>query len=134
MICSDLRKSPVGCWLCWPIIILVAGCAVTDRPVGLAELESYDIALRIRAIKWAGENKITAAVPLLVDRLAEQDRSVRFFAINALQRITGTNHGFDYKAGTDSRNRAIQRWRRVISKSSRPSDSDGGEPQGSNVP
>ncbi len=115
---SKSGKSSVGLWLYWPILISIASCATPERTVGLAELEDSDPAVRIRAIKWVGDNKISAAVPLLVDRLAEQDKSVRFFAIKALRDITGKDHGYDYRADDASRARAVARWRQAIGKQS----------------
>ena len=109
-------KSSVGLWLYWPILISIAGCVAPERTVGLAELEDPNPAVRVRAIKWAGANNISAAVPLLVDRLVEQDKSVRFFAIKALRDITGKDHGYDYRADDASRARAVARWRKAIDK------------------
>jgi hypothetical protein len=93
---------------------LIMGCTTPAPKIGLNDLVNPDPAVRIQAIKWAGENKVEQAVPLLVDRLQEQDDSVRFFAIAALRRITGTDHGFDYKADAGSRAQAVQRWREAI--------------------
>ena len=87
------------------------------RTMRLAELEHPEVAVRIRAIKWAGENRVSEAVPLLVDRLSEQDPSVRFFAIGSLRRITGTDHGYDYKANATRRSAAVARWREAIGQS-----------------
>ncbi len=78
---------------------------------GIEDLEDERLTVRIRAIKWAGEEKVEAAVPLLVDRLEEQDESVRFFAIGSLERITGTDQGYDYKSGASQRAEAVKRWR-----------------------
>ena len=88
-----------------------------QRAVGLTDLEHPEVAVRICAIKWAGENRVSEAVPLLVDRLSEQDPSVRFFAIGSLRRITGTDHGYDYKANTAERSAAVAVWREAIGKS-----------------
>jgi hypothetical protein len=106
-------KTAIGGVRTGPIIWLVflAGCSANMQPVGLSDLENRDPAQRIRAIKWAGENKVQAAVPLLVDRLQEQDSAVRFYAIEALRRITGTDRGYDYKADAASRAQAVARWR-----------------------
>ena len=93
------------------VSVLSIECMEPASTVGLNDLVNPDPAVRIRAIKWAGDNKVESAIPLLVDRLQEQDESVRFFAISALQRITGTDHGFDYKAGEADRAQAVQRWR-----------------------
>lgn len=70
--------------------------------------------VRIQAIKWAGENKVAAAVPLLVDRLLDQDPSARLYAILALRSITGEQHGYNYGAGLAERYDATNRWRQAI--------------------
>lgn len=112
-----LKYPPiVGRWVCWPIIIitLLIGCDSPKPLGGLADLEHPDPTVRIKAIKWAGENRNHDAVPLLVDRLQEQDRSVRFFAIMALRRITGDDLGYDYKANPAQRADAIKKWRQSL--------------------
>jgi len=108
------RFGPFG--LLWPIISILAGCSAPTSSLTLADLESPDPAVRIQAIKWAGENKIAQAVPLLVDRLQEPDTSVRFFAIVSLKKITGTDHGFDYKANPAQRGQAVRRWREMLAE------------------
>lgn len=99
-----------------PIIMVLGGCGRGVKDIGLAELESPDTATRIRAIKWAGENKDQMAVPLLVDRLQEQDPSVRFFAIQALKRITGTDNGYNYAGCSEERAQAVERWRMELER------------------
>jgi len=107
-------KRFVDRWCYWSIIVILTGCGGLPKTVGLLDLENPDPAIRIRAIKWAGENKLTEAVPLLVDRLQEQDVSVRFYAIMSLKRITGTDQGYDYKADAASRSEAVARWRQTL--------------------
>ena len=111
-----LKRVPfTGRWLYWPIIIIIViGCDCPKKIGGLADLENPDPTIRIRAIKWAGKYQVHDAVPLLVDRLQEQDRSVRFFAILALKRITGDDLGFDYKADASCRARAVEKWRQSL--------------------
>jgi len=82
----------------------------------LADLENRDVTMRIRAIKWAGEKQLAEATPLLVDRLEEQDPAVRFFAIMALEKITGTKRGYDYQADAASRAAAAARWREALAQ------------------
>jgi hypothetical protein len=110
------RKWSLGYWGSWSILILLAGCGGPPKAVGLFDLESPDPATRIRAIKWAGDNHRFDAAPLLVDRLQEQDVSVRFYAIMSLKRITGTDHGYDYKAGAAERAQAVARWREAVNQ------------------
>ncbi|MCP4710218.1 MAG: HEAT repeat domain-containing protein [Planctomycetes bacterium] len=96
-------------------MIIIIGCDNPNKKIdSLANLESIDPATRIRAIKWAGENKVHNAIPLLVDRLQEQDRTVRFYAIMALRRITGDDLGFDYKADPAQRAEAVKKWRQSL--------------------
>ena len=105
-----------ACVLIWTATtLLLSGCGGPfDRKIGLSDLESPNPAVRIMAIKWAGDNKVSAAVPELVNSLQDEDRSVRFYAIEALQRITGTDNGYDYKACPERRAEAIGRWREYL--------------------
>jgi len=111
------RKSSIAVWAAWPILVLLAGCAQQPKSANsLAGLEDRDPAVRFQAIKWAGENGVTAAVPLLVDRLLDQDQAVRFYAAKSLERITGETFGYDYKARPHRRAAAVARWRQFISQ------------------
>jgi hypothetical protein len=126
---ADLMKNKWYGQRCrsWPIIILLlAGCQNGGTSHQLADLENPDPAVRVQAIKWAGENKITEAVPLLVDRLQEQDVSIRFFAIMSLKRITGTDNGYDYKSDAASRAQAIKKWRQTLTPQGNTNENDRG--------
>jgi hypothetical protein len=70
--------------------------------------------IRIRAIKWAADKNLRPAVPLLVDSLQSEDEAVRFYAIEALRRIAGTDHGYDYKAQPQQRAAAVKRWQESV--------------------
>ena len=70
--------------------------------------------IRIRAIKWAADNEIRPAISPLVDSLQNEDQAVRFYAIEALRRLVGTNYGYDYKAQPNRRAAAIQRWKEFV--------------------
>ncbi len=101
--------------------LVLAGCAANRlKPVGISDLEHKDPARRIRAIKWAGENQVTEAIPLLIDRLEEQDQAVRFFAICALRKITGEDYGYNYRLPPASCSQAIKRWRQSLTKPPEP--------------
>jgi HEAT repeat protein len=80
----------------------------------LSDLQDPNPTVRIMAIKWAGDHKVSLAVPQLVDFLKDEDRSVRFYAIEALRRITGTDKGYDYKASPELRAEAVGRWREFL--------------------
>lgn len=110
---ESFSKS-VRWWCYWPIIVVLTGCGGTGAPIGISDLQSPDAALRVKAIQWAGENEVAEAIVPLVDNLEHEDQAVRFFAISALRRITGTDHGYDYKSGVGQRSAAVARWRRAV--------------------
>lgn len=102
----------VGCWT--PILLMLAGCSGSETESGLSALGSTDTKVRIMGIKWAGDNKVWSAVPALTDCLQHEDKSVRFYSIEALRRITGTDHGYDYKAAPHVQAESVKRWREFI--------------------
>ena len=92
------------------VLPAVGGCFATARP----GLNSIDPNERARAAVRAGRQRDHRAVPLLVDRLDDEDVGVRFYALLALKQITGTTLGYHYRAPTVERQRAIQRWREYV--------------------
>ena len=93
------------------IMLFVAGCESPGAERGTAGLESSNPAARIMAIKQAVDSKDTTAISRLVDCLQNEDESVRFYAVAALRRITGTDRGYDYKDSPQLRQAAVKRWR-----------------------
>lgn len=81
-----------------------------------AAIQAADPNERIRGIKAAGDAKDRHAVPLLVDRLEDEDEAVRFFAIIALGKITGQRFGYDYAVPADQRAPAVERWREYVQR------------------
>ena len=109
---SNLRTCV---WFWTATTLVLSGCnGPFDRKIGLSDLDNPNPAVRIMAIKWAGDNKASSAIPRLVDFLQDEDTSVRFFTIEALWRITGTNNGYDYKARPQLRAEAVERWREFL--------------------
>jgi len=96
-------------------MMLVAGCARPHTPYP----ESFNSFLpeeRILAAKHAAEIHDRGAIPLLVDRLEDDDPAVRLFTILALEKLTGTRLGYDYSSDDFQRARAAQRWRRYLAE------------------
>ena len=90
-----------------------AGC---DSP-GLTlyqQLQDENPQVRFRAVKQAGQRKDQKAVPYLVDRLTDPERSVRFFAIIALEKITNQTMGYSHYAPAADRAEAVERWRQWL--------------------
>jgi hypothetical protein len=97
------------------VALVLVGCAGPfDRKIGLKDLDHPNVAVKIVAIKMAGDSKASSAVPQLVDFLQNEDVSVRFYSIEALRRITGTDCGYDYKAAPHVRAAAVRCWQDFI--------------------
>ncbi len=62
------------------------------------------------------------ALELLVARLEDEDDAARFFAILALEKMTGTRLGYAYHASADERLRAVQSWRRYLEREAQLAD------------
>ncbi|MHC4618872.1 MAG: HEAT repeat domain-containing protein [Planctomycetota bacterium] len=122
---ADLKLGRwFACVWCWALASsILAGCGDSfRREVGVSDLEDPNPTVRIMAIKWAGDNKVSSAVPALVDLLEDEDPSVRFYAIEGLERITGKDHGYDYRAGPSQRAAAVKRWRESLKLDERQND------------
>ncbi len=94
------------------ILLAPGGCA--KPKFYRADIQSEDPGDRILAIRAAGEAGDRKAVPHLVDRLDDEDDGVRFFAILALERITGSRLGYHYAASSVERTEAVERWREYV--------------------
>lgn len=105
----------LNAWILFCILttLMQSGCGryLNTRTMKLEDLNHSDPAVRVMAIKWAGENKLKQAVPQLVELLPHEDKAIRFYSIQGLVRITGTDNGYDYKADAKSRSAAVRRWR-----------------------
>lgn len=101
-------------------LVLIAGCGPGSGPV--ISLTSDDPAGRIPAMKQAALQKDASAVPELVKRLESDDPAERFYAIEALQRITGQTLGYIYYATEQDRAAAVARWKARIAPATKPED------------
>ncbi len=73
-----------------------------------------DPAVKIPAIKRIADAGDMSQVPQLIDALQDPDPAVRFFAAEALQRLTGRRHGFQADAPQEQRDEAVTRWRESL--------------------
>jgi hypothetical protein len=94
-------------------IAMLGGCSA-PRPQRL--ITNPDISGKIPAIKRAAEQKNFHAVPYLIKELNSDDPAVRFYAIEALQRLTGETFGYEFYADEDERKPAIARWQRWLNE------------------
>jgi HEAT repeat protein len=109
------------CFVCLAAVLIapLAGCG-PPRTAYPAAINSQRPEERIAAIKRAAETHDRSVIGLLVDRLDDEDEGVRFFAILALERLTGTRLGYNYHASEAERGRAIQRWRGHLAERESP--------------
>jgi hypothetical protein len=96
--------------------VLAAGCGPGRTPYPGA-LVSERPEERTLAVKHAAETRDRSAIPTLVDRLEDEDEAVRFYAILALERLTGTRLGYDYRSPETQRRQAVERWRQYARES-----------------
>src|SRR5207253_2825000 len=82
----------------------LAGCG----PPPEKKLTNPDPSGMIPAIKQAARSHDQRAVPYLVKDLESDDPAVRFYAIEALRRITGQDFGYVYYGDEDAREPALK--------------------------
>jgi len=104
------------------------GCGSPHTPYPQSLL-SEKPAERASAAKYAAEIGDETVIPILIERLEDEDEVVRMFAILALERLTGTRRGYDYHAPEVQRIRAVQRWRRYLNEQASPSEGAVGGPK-----
>ncbi len=117
----------IGCLVLALILssLMLAGCSAGyRRDPRLADLSSNDTALRIRAIRWAADNGRVETGPQLVSMLLDEDRSVRFYAIQALEKLYGTRREYDYKASVQDRLAAVKLWREALGLATESDEKD----------
>jgi hypothetical protein len=95
-------RSAVACAI---ILASLAGCRSSGQ--GLSD---EDVAYKVPAIKDAVRSDQRTAIPLLVKDLDDDDAAVRFFASEALRRLTGQTFGYHYYDDAPARLPAVTRW------------------------
>jgi len=113
-VCRSARVFLLAGLLILPLFL--TGCSLFD--LGGADINSNDPSQKIPAMRQAGNNHDQSAVPALVDALGSDDAAVRFYAISALEQITGQQLGYVYYAPKLERNAAIDRWKAWLAKNS----------------
>lgn len=101
----------------WHGLFLLAGVAACgcfpqeDRHVG-----AVDPVNNIPAIQEAARTHDTRAVPALIKQLESDDPAIRFYAIEALYRITGKTFDYHYYDDLDERRPAVKRWQQWLAE------------------
>jgi hypothetical protein len=95
------------------MILCAAGCGGGVRPYQ-ASIQSEDPHERILAIRSAVDTNDQSAIPLIVDRLEDEDEAVQIFAFIALHKITGQRMGYELGQNDLAREQAVERWRDFV--------------------
>ena len=96
------RWAGVGCALAVGL-----GCQAPRGPVSIT---SDDPDLKIQAIQRDVVKKNKADIPKMVQELSSEDAALRFYAIQALRRLTNDDFGYRFYEDEDQRQLAIGRW------------------------
>lgn len=96
--------------------LTLVGCA---RPTGKG-LADDDPSFKIPAIKQAAATHDTRAIPELIRSLDDDDPAVRFYAIQALKRLTGQTFDYRFYEEASQRRASIDRWEEWLEHHHRP--------------
>lgn len=85
-----------------------------------------DASVKIPAMKKAVREQDRGAITQLVSDLDNDDPAVRFYAINALEKLTGERLGYRYYLDEEQRKPAVERWRHWLA--ARPGETPASQP------
>jgi hypothetical protein len=88
------------------LALSAAGCGHGPRHVS-----DEDPSDKIPAVELAARTRDRGAIPQLIRDLASDDSAVRFYAIDALRRMTQQTFGYRYFDDEEHRAPAIARWK-----------------------
>jgi HEAT repeat protein len=119
-----VKKIITGCvvfFLALLTAISVSGCrsGMMAIQADRSEIQSADPAIRVRAIIHATRAKDMGAVPLIVDRLEDDDEAVRFVAIKSLKELTENDLGYCEGDPPYVRAQAVDRWRKWLKENTK---------------
>lgn len=95
--------------------LMLVGCTA---PQPKASISDPDASVKIRGIRGSVHQHDQATLEQLVADLDSDDAAVRFYSIEALQRITGQTMDYRYYDESLARQPAIQRWQQWLSQQS----------------
>jgi hypothetical protein len=100
----------------WRCLVLSACAAATCGcfPREQQRIGAVDPISNIPAIQGAARDKDYKAIPQLVRELDSDDPAVRFYAIQALQKLTGETFGYQFYDDASERRPAVRRWQQWV--------------------
>ena len=102
-----MRRS--GVVLCVLALVLV-GCG-GPKLTWRQKMESSAGVERVQGVMAVGEQNRWRDIPRVIERLDDNDESVRLMAARTLQEMTGENFGYKTYAPEHERREAARRWR-----------------------
>jgi hypothetical protein len=122
VLCRRGPREAARCWLLPATLLALcfcAGCPSTAAPRDLVRLlQDEDPAVRAQAAVGAGESGDRKTLPLLIDRLSDEEVDVRLMADAALRKIAGdqvaNEMGWRAYDPPEVRTKAQQRWRQWL--------------------
>lgn len=114
---SNRSRRHSSFYLCSSVFIggsLLFGCSGYTGPRSVA---NEDAAVKIPQMKRAVERNDRSAIPQMVNDLDNNDSAVRFYASQALERMTGQHFDYDWTvADRHARAPAIAKWRSYLAE------------------
>lgn len=92
------------------VCVVMGGCIPRETP----RIGAIDPSNNIPAIQEAARNGDSKAIPALVQQLDNDDPAVRFYAIEALQKLTGQTLGYQFYDNAKLRKEEVARWQRWV--------------------
>jgi hypothetical protein len=92
-------------------VLAAVCCASCNAPREPYLVTHPDPSVKIPAMKLAVEARDMDAVEQLVADLESDDPAVRFYAIDALNRLTGQTFGYQYFVAEERRVEAVDKWK-----------------------
>jgi hypothetical protein len=95
-----------------PFGFYVSGCFTPDPK----SLNSENPSSAVPAIKQAADKNDRSAIPRLIADLDDNDSTIRFAAISALQQMTGQTYDYHYYADVSERKPAVAQWHKWLAE------------------
>jgi hypothetical protein len=96
------------------LLVLPSASMSCTAPRTPLSIEHEDPGIKIPAIKKAVREKDKSAVPKIVEQLDSDDPAVRFYAIQALEDLTGETFEYQYYHDEGQRKPAIEKWKNWV--------------------
>ena len=93
------------------IAVTATGCFGPQRLTEEQKMNSSAGVERTQAVMAAGERNDRAKIPVLINRLEDDDPAVRLAAINTLRKMTGKDFGYVAYDDDVKRRGAVAKWR-----------------------